>query len=52
VDQDGQSQVCSSEAPSITYKDVVLMVIRVCMHSILIAYTCIHIRRMMIYSTC
>ena len=27
VDQDGQSQVCSSEAPSITYKGVVLMVI-------------------------
>ena len=27
VDQDGQSQVCSSEAPSITYEGVVLMVI-------------------------
>jgi len=26
VDQDGQSQVCSSEAPSITYEGVVLMV--------------------------
>ena len=25
VDQDGQSQVCSSEAPSITYEGVVLM---------------------------
>lgn len=33
VDQDGQSQVCSSEAPSITYEGVVLMVIAMMMVS-------------------